>query len=62
LEEKRAKYDELVNKHMMMEEELVTLKKASKSRKPGDKKSIAYLKKDRDHEQLFATTNYIKAK
>jgi hypothetical protein len=49
LEEKKAKYDELVNKHMMMEEELVTLKKASKSRKPGDKKSIAYLKKDRDH-------------
>jgi hypothetical protein len=49
LEERRAKNNDLVNKHMMMEEELKTLKKASKSRKRADKESITSLKKDRDH-------------
>lgn len=33
----------------MMEEELVTLKKALESRKQADKELIAFLKKDRDH-------------
>jgi hypothetical protein len=33
LEEKKAKYDDLLNKHVMMDKELVTLKKASKSKK-----------------------------
>jgi hypothetical protein len=49
LEERKVKYDDLVNRHMMMEEELVTLKKALESRKQADKELIAFLKKDRDH-------------
>jgi len=52
LKERKIKYDDLVNKHVMMEEELVTLKKASKSRKHTNKKLIAFLKKDRNHYKL----------
>jgi len=52
LEERRAKYDDLVNKHMMMEKELVTLKKASENRKGADKESITSLKKEKNHYKL----------
>lgn len=52
LEERRAKYDDLVNKHMMMEKEFVTLKKASENRKGADKKSITSLKKEKNHYKL----------
>ena len=52
LEEGKVKYDELVNKHIMVEQELVTLKRASESRKSDDKETIASLKKKRDHYKL----------
>ena len=40
-----AKYDNLVNKHVVVENKLMTLKKTSESRRHADKESIAYLKK-----------------
>jgi chromosome segregation ATPase len=52
LNEGKAKYDELVNKHVMVEQELVTLKRASESRKSADKETIASLKKERDQYKL----------
>ena len=52
LEEGKVKYDELVNKHVMMEQEFVTLKRASKNRKFADKVTIASLKKERDQYKL----------
>ena len=52
LEEGKVKYDELVNKHVMVEQELVTLKRASESRKSADKETIASLKKERDQYKL----------
>ena len=45
LKEGKVKYDKLVNKHVMVEQELVTLKRASESRKFADKEIIASLKK-----------------
>ena len=52
LKEGKAKYDELVNKRVMVEQELVTLKRASESRKSDDKETIASLKKERDQYKL----------
>jgi hypothetical protein len=52
LEEGKVKYDELVNKHVMMEQEFVTLKRALKNRKFADKETIASLKKERDQYKL----------
>jgi chromosome segregation ATPase len=52
LKEGKAKYDELVNKHVMVEQELVTLKRASESRKSANKETIASLKKERDQYKL----------
>jgi chromosome segregation ATPase len=52
LEEGKVKYDELVNKHVMMEQEFVTLKRASENRKFADKETIASLKKERDQYKL----------
>jgi hypothetical protein len=44
-----TKYDDLVNKHVMLEKELVSLKKTSKSRRCACKESITALKKEKDH-------------
>jgi len=44
-----TKYDDLVNKHVMLEKELVSLKKTSKSRRRACKESITALKKEKDH-------------
>jgi hypothetical protein len=52
LEEGKVKYDELVNKHVMMEQEFVTLKRASENKKSADKETIASLKKERDQYKL----------
>ena len=52
LEEGKVKYDELVNKHVMMEQEFVTLKRALKNRKFADKETITSLKKERDQYKL----------
>jgi len=52
LEEGKVKYDELVNKHVMVEQELVTLKRALESKKFANKKTIASLKKERDQYKL----------
>ena len=52
LEDGKVKYDELVNKHVMMEQEFVTLKRASENRKFVDKETIASLKKERDQYKL----------
>jgi hypothetical protein len=43
-----AKYDELVNKHVMLEKELVALKKVSKGKENIDKELISSFKKERD--------------
>jgi len=43
-----AKYDELVNKHVMLEKELVSLKKVSKGKENIDKELIFSFKKERD--------------
>jgi len=51
LEERTTKYDDLVNKHVMLEKESVTLKKTSESRRYVDKESIAYLKKEEGLQQ-----------
>jgi hypothetical protein len=40
-----AKYDNLVNKHVVVKNKLMTLKKTSESRRHANKESIAYLKK-----------------
>jgi len=45
-----AKYDNLVNKHVMVKNKLMTLKKTSESRRHADKKSRVSLKK-KDHNQ-----------
>jgi chromosome segregation ATPase len=52
LEEGKVKYDELVNKHVMVEQELVTLKRALESKKFANKETIASLKKERDQYKL----------
>ena len=52
MEEGKVKYDELVNKHVMMEQEFVTLKRASENRKFADEETIASLKKERDQYKL----------
>jgi chromosome segregation ATPase len=52
LEEGKVKYDELVNKHVMVEQELVTLKRALESKKSANKETIASLKKERDQYKL----------
>ena len=45
-----AKYDDLVNKHVMMEKELVALKKVSKSKANANKELITFFKKkERDN-------------
>lgn len=51
LEERTTKYDDLVNKPVMLEKESVTLKKTSESRRYVDKESIAYLKKEEGLQQ-----------
>ena len=43
-----AKYDELVNKHVMLEKELIALKKVSKGKENIDKELISSFKKKRD--------------
>jgi hypothetical protein len=43
-----AKYDELVNKHVMLEKELVASKKVSKGKENIDKELISSFKKERD--------------
>jgi hypothetical protein len=43
-----AKYDDLVNKHVMMEKELVALKKVSKSKANANKELITFLKKRKE--------------
>ncbi|XP_061953586.1 GRIP domain-containing protein RUD3-like [Populus nigra] len=48
LKEGKTKNDELVKKHVMVEYELVSLKRALESRKSVDKETIASLKKERD--------------
>ena len=48
LKERMAKYDELVNKHVMLEKELVALKKVSKGKENIDKELISSFKKKRD--------------
>ena len=40
-----TKYDNLVNKHVVVENKLMTLKKTSESRRHADKESIASLEK-----------------
>jgi len=40
-----AKYNDLVNKHMMMEKELVALKKVSRSKANANKELVAFKKK-----------------
>jgi len=52
LEERIVKYDDMVNKHVMLEKELMTLKKTSESKRRANKKSIAALKKERDHNRM----------
>jgi len=52
LEEGKVKYDELVNKHVMMEQEFMTLKRASENKKSADKETIASLKKEMDQYKL----------
>jgi len=52
LEEGKVTYDELVNKHVMMKQEFVTLKRASENKKSADKETIASLKKERDQYKL----------
>lgn len=47
-----VKYDDLVNKHVTLEKELVTLKKTSESRRRADEESITALKKERDHNRI----------
>jgi hypothetical protein len=37
-----AKYNDLMNKHMMMEKELVALKKVSRSKANTNKKLVAF--------------------
>jgi hypothetical protein len=46
------KYDDLVNKHVMLEKELVTLKKTCEGRRRAEKESIASLKKKKDHNKM----------
>jgi hypothetical protein len=48
LEKGKVRYNELVNKHVMIEQELVTLKRASENRKSADKEIIASMKKEKD--------------
>jgi len=52
LEEGKVKYDELVNKHVVMEQEFMTLKRASENKKSADKETIASLKKEMDQYKL----------
>jgi hypothetical protein len=52
LEERIVKYDDMVNKHVMLEKELMTLKKTYESKRRADKKSIAALEKRRDHNRM----------
>ena len=52
LGEGKVKYDELVNKHAIMEQEFATLKRALENRKSADKETIASLKKERDQYKL----------
>lgn len=44
-----AKYDNLMKKHVILEKELVTLRKNFEGRGRVDKDLIAYFKKYRDH-------------
>jgi hypothetical protein len=50
LEERKAKFNDLVNKHMMMDKELVTLKKASESKKHAEQQRS-------NHAQLITWAN-----
>ena len=52
LEERIVKYDDMVNKHVMLEKELMTPKKIYESKRRADKKSIAALEKGRDHNRM----------
>jgi len=51
-----AKYDDLVNKHMMLKNELVIVKKGSKDRRHADKGLITSLKKKRDLNRIRLET------
>jgi len=48
-----TKYNDLVNKHVMLEKELVSLKKTFKSRRRACKESITALKKEKDHNNIM---------
>lgn len=48
LKERMAKYDKLMNKHVMLEKELVVSKKVSKGKENIDKELISSFKKERD--------------
>jgi hypothetical protein len=45
-----AKYDDLVNKHVMMEKELVALKRVSKSKANANKELITLKKKKEERD------------
>jgi predicted nucleic acid-binding Zn-ribbon protein len=46
-----AKYNDLVNKHMMMEKELVALKKVSRSKANANKELVAFRKKKKGNKK-----------
>jgi hypothetical protein len=56
LKERVAKYDDLVNKHVMLKNELVIVKKGSNDRRHADKGLITSLKKKRDHNKIRLET------
>ena len=49
LKEKVPKYNDLINKHVMLDKELVTVKKGYEDRRYADKGLITSLKNERDH-------------
>jgi hypothetical protein len=48
-----VKYDDLVNKHVMMEKELVALKRVSKSKANANKELITLKKKKKRKETII---------
>jgi hypothetical protein len=62
LKERVAKYDDLVNKHVMLKNELVIVKKGSNDRRHADKGLITSLKKKRDHNKIRLETKKKKKK
>jgi hypothetical protein len=62
LKERVAKYDDLVNKHVMLKNELVIVKKGFNDRRHADKGLITFLKKKRDHNKIRLETKKKKKK